>query len=103
MVNADNLRDANPWHPMNNPIDLKTIGKAIEELGECASALARAMIQGIDEKEPATGKVNRQWVEDEMADVEANFILLKERFDLHLSEVRIVRKLRHLRQWHSMA
>lgn len=103
MVNADNLRDANPWHPMNNPVDLKTIGKLLEELGEAVSAAARCMIQGIDEAEPVTGKINRKWLEDEFADLEANMKLTKDRFNLIVDQTRVEKKLYHLSQWHNLA
>lgn len=103
MTNADDLRDANPWHPMINPIDIKNIGKFIEELGECVSAAARTLIQGIDECEPVTGKLNKEWLEDEIADIKANIDLVTDRFKLKINERRIERKKTHLKQWHDMA
>jgi len=93
----------NPWHPMTDPVDLKTAGKVLEELGECTAALSRCLIQGMDDTEPTTGKVNREWLEDEIADVYANFELLIERFDLKISNERIARKSAQLRSWHKMA
>lgn len=66
----------NPWIPMSKPIDIKHLGKLAEELGEASSAVARCLIQGIDESEPVTGKLNRQWLEDELADVCANIQLV---------------------------
>lgn len=103
MVNADDLRDAAPWHPMSNPVDLKTIGKLLEELGEAVSAAARCMIQGIDECEPVTGKPNRKWIEDEFADLQANMKLTVERFNLAVDQHRIDKKIYHLSQWHNLA
>jgi hypothetical protein len=44
--------DPNPWIPIQNPLDLKHLGKLIEELNEAGSATARCIIQGIDEVEP---------------------------------------------------
>jgi hypothetical protein len=49
----------NPWHPMSKPIDLKHLGKLIEELSEANSAAARCLIQGIDQVEPITHKPNQ--------------------------------------------
>jgi len=72
----------NPRHPMTVPIDLKHLGKLGEELNECGSAVSRCIIQGIDESEPVTGKVNRQWLQDEIADVLANAELVIEHFGL---------------------
>lgn len=93
----------NPWHPMSDPVDLKTAGKALEELGECTAALSRCLIQGMDGTEPTTGKVNRQWLENEMDDVQAQFILLSERFNLHSDPARVARKVSNCREWHKMA
>lgn len=97
------MNNPNPWHPMSDPVDLKHIGKLLEELSEGGSAAARCMIQGIDEREPVTGKLNREWLEDEIADILANISLCEERFGLNISTARIERKLAHLRAWHAMA
>ena len=93
----------NPWHPMNDPVDLKHMGKMLEELGELVAASARALIQGIDECEPTTGKCNRDWVSEEMADVLANIALVESRFSLHISETRMSRKKFDLMTWHRLA
>lgn len=105
MVDANDLRDASPWHPMSDPVDLKHLGKLLEELGEAVSAAARCLIQGIDEREPVTGKVNRKWLEDELADVRAGYELTIEHFNLTVEEMnqRTERKMEHLRQWHNLA
>lgn len=105
MSNTDNLHDANPWHPIDNKVDLKHLGKLAEECGELSSAVARCIIQGIYECEPVTGKINIAWLEDEIADVKANIALVERRFDLNLSRIneRAERKKRHLRQWHELA
>jgi hypothetical protein len=62
----------NPWRPMTRPIDLKHLGKLGEESNELGAAISRCIIQGIDEREPVTGKPNRQWLAEEIADVLAN-------------------------------
>lgn len=105
MSDADKLRDANPWHPMTDAVDLKHLGKLSEELSECGSAVARCIIQGIDEAEPVTGKINRDWLQDEVADVLANIDLVIQRFDLDAIKIatRSEKKKRHLRQWHELA
>ena len=53
---------------------LKTLG---EEAGELASACCRILIQGINESDPGTGKVNRQRLLDEIADVRALISLVE--------------------------
>lgn len=105
MSNADHLRDASPWHPMSDPVDLKHLGKLSEELNECGSAVARCIIQGIDEREPETKKPNRVWLQDEIADVQANLDLVIERFGLDEEAMaeRSEKKKRHLKQWHDLA
>ena len=94
----------NPWVPITRPIDLKHLGKLCEELGEAVSAIARCLIQGIDESEPVTGKVNREWLEDELADVEANLSLVCHHFGLDRNRMRdrTRQKITHLTKWHSM-
>lgn len=94
-----------PWHPISNARDLKTIGKLSEECGELSAAIARCIIQGIDELEPVTGKPNRQWLSEEIADVYANIELVVERFNLSETFIaeRHIRKLAPLRAWHGSA
>ncbi len=101
---ADSWRDPNPWHPMTSPIDLKHLGKLGEELNEAGSAVSRCIIQGIDEAEPVTGKVNKVWLEDELADVLANIELCVDHFGLDTERMRErgERKKKHLRTWHGM-
>jgi hypothetical protein len=94
----------NPWQPMTSPIDLKHLGKLAEELNEAGAAVARCIIQGIAEREPVTGKMNKQWLEDELADVAANLDLVAAHFglDREYMAARAARKQAHLRAWHSM-
>lgn len=95
----------NPWHPMKEAVDLKHLGKLAEECGECVSATNRCMIQGINETEPVTGKPNKEWLEDEIADVLANIQLVRFHFKLDNDRIvaRAARKIELLRQWHVMA
>lgn len=94
----------NPWRPMSNALDLKHLGKLAEEVNELGSAISRCIIQGIDEAEPVTGKVNRVWLEDEAADVLANIELVTVHFNLNRERIatRAARKRLHLQGWHSM-
>jgi NTP pyrophosphatase (non-canonical NTP hydrolase) len=94
----------NPWHPMTKPIDLKHLGKLAEELGEAQSAVARCIIQGINEEEPITHKSNRMWLQEEIADVLANLDLVINHFKLDWGfiSIRASRKKTHLSGWHSM-
>lgn len=105
MSDADHLRDASPWHPITDAVDLKHLGKLSEEAGELCAAVSRCIIQGVDEYEPATGKSNRLWLEDEIADLLANSRLVMDHLKLDKKRIleRAARKMVHLRQWHGMA
>lgn len=99
------LEKLNPWHPITDSVDLKHLGKLAEEVNELGAATARCIIQGIDEAEPVTGKVNREWLEDEIADVLANCHLVEKRFKLDSDRItkRALEKQVRLRTWHEMA
>jgi hypothetical protein len=91
-----------PWHPMTNARDLKTLGKLNEELGEAVAAASRCMIQGIEERNPETGETNREWLTKELADVQANIRMTVERFglDTDAMEARAHRKYQFQTIWH---
>lgn len=95
----------NPWHPMTHPVDLKHLGKLGEELGEAQSVVCRCIIQGVDEREPVTGKLNREWLEEELADVLAGIALTAAHFGLDTDRMdrRVKRKVAQLQSWHKMA
>lgn len=101
---TDERQRVSPWVPMTDPIDIKHLGKLIEELNELGSAASRCLIQGIDECEPDTGKVNRLWLEEEIADALANIELVMWHFDLNglLIHGRRIAKQERLRIWHAM-
>ncbi len=94
----------NPWSPITNSLDLKLLGKLVEELGECTAATSRCIIQGMLEKEPVTGKINVEWLEEELADVIANIELVIEHFNLEKDVIagRVQDKQTRLSIWHSM-
>lgn len=100
----DSITDPSPWVPMTKLIDLKHLGKLGEELNECGAAVSRCIIQGIEESEPVTLKPNREWLEDEIADVLANIYLVQKHFKLNQEKIlaRRERKITHLTRWHNM-
>lgn len=97
--------EPHPWHPMTNTVDLKHLEKLGEEAGELVSAICRCLCQGIDQCEPDTGKLNRHWLEDEIADVIANIRLVRARFHLDGDRIasRAAKKKAKLEAWHRMA
>ena len=103
-MHEDDLVPPNPWHPETDAQRLKVLGKLGEEAGELATACCRCVIQGIDEAEPVTGKVNREWLEDEIADVLANIKHALNYFDLDWARIekRRDRKLGHISRWREM-
>lgn len=58
-----------PWQVCTNKAMQRRYGKLLEELGELASVVARCTIQGVDEVDPSSGFVNRERLENEIADV----------------------------------
>lgn len=70
------------WQPITSKVDLAVLGKLSEEASELCSAIARCIIQGLHEAEPITGKINREWLMNEIADVEAMIMHAKRHFSL---------------------
>ncbi len=95
----------NPWLPMIDAIDVKHLGKLGEECSELATSIFRCIIQGLDEREPVTGKINRIWLTEEIADTLANIFLVCQHFTLDGNAIneRHDRKVKHLRAWHALA
>ena len=77
------------------------LGKLLEELGELTSATSRCLIQGIDETEPTTGKPNRLWLEEEVADVLACLDIVLMQFPVNgmALQLRTERKVERLKAW----
>jgi NTP pyrophosphatase (non-canonical NTP hydrolase) len=70
------------WIPVTDLKMLAALGKLNEECGELTSIISRCIIQGIDEKDPDTGEVNRAALEKEIADVTGLCRLVVQHFDL---------------------
>ncbi|WP_332763883.1 hypothetical protein [Phenylobacterium sp.] len=94
----------NPWEPTTDPLDLAILGKLIEEQSELGSAAARCIIQGFEQHEPITGKPNRVWLTEEIADTLANIDKVIEHFGLSEMNIadRRALKLGRLDRWHDM-
>jgi hypothetical protein len=89
------------WQPITNKADLAVLGKLGEEVNELGSAIFRCIIQGLDEREPTTGKLNRDWLEDEVADVLAlsNFVIGRFKLDEKRIAKRIALKRGYKAPW----
>ena len=92
------------WHATTNPTEIRRFGKLLEECGELVNVAARCIIQGIDEVDPGTERVNRYRLEDELADVAAQITATVD--ILGLNEKRIiargVTKLDLMHEWEAM-
>lgn len=102
-MNTDDIPTSAPsdWQPITDKHDLAVLGKLGEEACELGSALFRCVIQGIDEREPKTHKVNRQWLEEEVADVLALATLAVQRLGLDMAAIerRRDRKIAYKGPW----
>ena len=98
------MENPNPWQPITHPLTLTYLGKLAEESAELSQILCRIIIQGIDESEPVTGKVNRRALEEEIADVMANISLVVEFLNLNENAIWNRRgvKMKFLKRWHDM-
>lgn len=94
----------NPWRPITHIPDLKPLNKMNEELGELTAATSRCLMQGMGGCEPVTGKLNRHWLEEEIADVLNTIGLTCEHFNLDQNKImaRAARKNKQLREWFAM-
>lgn len=57
------------WVPTTDLKELRRLGKLGEELGEASAVASRCIIQGLDELDPSSKRINRNRLEDEIADV----------------------------------
>lgn len=94
----------NKWEVTTDPLTLRRLGKLGEELGELANVASRCIIQGIDATDPGSGKVNRQRLLDELADVAAQIECTLSAFGLDRDYFgqRAARKVEQMAEWESL-
>jgi NTP pyrophosphatase (non-canonical NTP hydrolase) len=92
------------WVPTTNLLELRRLGKLGEELGELSNVASRCIIQGLDEVDPGTGKVNRLRLLDELADVQAQIECTLTAFglDLEYFHQRSARKVDQMHEWEAL-
>lgn len=92
------------WVPTTDLMMLRRMGKLSEEMNELGTVTARCIIQGIDEIDPGTQKVNRQRLTEEIADVYAQLDETIARLGLDAAsiEARRATKRRYMQEWESM-
>jgi hypothetical protein len=98
------MKPPSPWQPENGKVNLAVLGKLNEEANELGAVTARCIIQGIDGQEPVTKKPNRQWLQEEIADVMAGCELAVKRFGLDWEAIhaRMDMKKAHKLAWHEL-
>ena len=94
----------NKWIPTTDLLTLRRMGKLGEELGELQTVAARVIIQGIDEVDPGSGKVNRLRLMDELADVQAQIgcTVLAFALDQEYMTRRTAEKMRQMAEWEAL-
>lgn len=92
------------WTPTTDLMLLRRMGKTGEEAAELSAVTNRCIIQGIDEVDPGTEKVNRQRLTDEIADVQAQLVctVLALKLDLEYIAERTAQKIAQMREWEAM-
>ena len=101
MVDHTKMGEPSPWRPEKDQVILALLGKASEEAAELINILCRAIIQGLDQDDPETGKPNILAIQDEVADMQAQLSLLKEYLDLNRVYIkeRANAKFNHKDKW----
>ena len=92
------------WTPTTNLHMLRRMGKLGEELAELSNVSNRIIIQGIDEVDQGSGKVNRFRLEQEIADVLAQCACcIKElNLDKEYIDHRVADKISQMAEWEGM-
>ncbi len=94
----------NKWTPTTDLLMLRRMGKLQEELGELGSVAARCVIQGINEVDPGSGKVNKLRLEHEIADVIAQCRVTIKALGLSDYDIaeRVFEKERQMAEWEAL-
>lgn len=91
-----------PWIPTQDPIELAVLGKLGEECCELGARLFRTVIQGLDEKDPASQRTNREEISRELADVEAGIQTIKRELGIDYDDARVNGKRNGFLRWFKM-
>lgn len=97
--------EPSPWTPPDlSQLERKVLGKLGEETNELGTVLFRIHIQGLDAVIPGETKTNRQWLEEEIADVltTAAKAVKHLKLDLDFIETRANKKDVYLEKWYLM-
>lgn len=94
----------NKWVPTTDLMMLRRMGKLQEEMSELGAVASRCIIQGIDEIDPSSQKVNRKRLEDEIADVYAQLDETVSRLGLHYGDIERRRAVKrtYMQDWENL-
>lgn len=90
------------WLPEQDRHRLAVLGKLSEECNELGARAARCVIHGLDQQDPATGRLNREELSREIADVMACIDQAAKRLGIELDEERFVLKTEGFDHWHEL-
>ncbi|MET3925584.1 hypothetical protein [Devosia sp. 2618] len=90
------------WFPETDQFRLAVLGKLAEEASELSARACRCIIQGLDERDPETQRLNREELAREVADVTACLEILREVLSIVPSDTRIASKANGFRNWHHL-
>lgn len=94
----------NPWVPTTNLMELRRLGKTIEELGELTAVLGRSICQGLQGVDPASGNTNLYNIERETADVLTQLECNVSAFSLNSEFIveRSAKKHKQMAEWEAL-
>lgn len=105
-MRTEDIGDKEPsnWIPISDPKTLAALGKLGEEVNELGEIIFRSIIQGLNERNPETGKLNLEALEEEIADVRGLSALVIRQFELNEGAIaeRAERKRKVKQSWISM-
>lgn len=92
------------WTPTTNLLELRRLGKTVEELGELVAVLGRTICQGLDGVDPASGEGNVERITKEAADVLAQIACTSAAFGIDQAAVdkRVFEKIGQMNEWEAM-
>jgi NTP pyrophosphatase (non-canonical NTP hydrolase) len=92
------------WNVETDAKALRRLGKLGEELGELQAVVSRCIVQGINEIDPGSGKLNRVRLMEEIADVEAQVHCSTLHFGLSAVDIirRANQKVDQMEEWEAL-